>query len=77
MDKIKAEDENLDPAIVEFLKDNPIAYAEEMELDLSNYVDTDAMIQEAIDLEGRGHNLAGYDSEEHELDNDIYGYRRK
>ena len=39
-------------------------------------LNTDMIVQEAIDLDGRGHFISGYDSVEHELENNLYAYRQ-
>jgi len=42
---------------------------------LSNYVDVDALAEEAVNIDGAAHFLAGYDGDEIELDTGAYVYR--
>ena len=39
-------------------------------------LDTDKIVQECIDQDGRGHFISSYDSVEHELENGFYAYRQ-
>lgn len=67
-------------AFVERVENDPLEYLEEIYgkdyegFDLSTYVDEDELIQDAIDVDGRGHGLASYDGAEHEY-GDHFFYR--
>ncbi len=61
---------------LEYLKDN---LGEEYVSDLikkNNAIDVDALADEAISWDGRGHFLSGYDGKEIELPNGLFAYRR-
>jgi len=42
---------------------------------LQEYIDVDAIIDAAIDSDGRAHFISRYDGEEHDLGEDLYAYR--
>lgn len=70
--------EMADDAFQERVTDDPIGYLEEIYGDikefgqLENYVDTDSLIEEAINIDGIGHTLATYDGDEHTYGNMDY-----
>lgn len=41
----------------------------------SDAIDLEGLAEKCIELDGVGHNIAGYDGQEIELDNDLYAYR--
>lgn len=41
----------------------------------SDAIDLEGLAEKCIELDGVGHNIAGYDGKEIELDNDLYAYR--
>ena len=53
---------------------DPWEFIESYDIDWEQFVDTDSMIEEAIDLDGYGHFLARYDGEAHEVyaDGDLF-----
>lgn len=69
-----------DELYIERVEADPLGYLEEIygNIDdfknLENYVDIDELIDDAINIDGRGHFLSSYDGNEYEYD-DIYYYR--
>ena len=53
---------------------DPWDFIESYDVDWEQFVDTDSMIEEAIDTDGYGHYLATYDGEAHEVydDGDLF-----
>lgn len=49
------------------VRNNPQHYIQEYELDLENFIDKDAVIEEAVDIDGVGHNISHYDGIEYEI----------
>jgi hypothetical protein len=49
------------------VRNNPQHYIQEYELDLENFIDKDAVIEEAVDMDGVGHNISHYDGIEYDI----------
>lgn len=49
------------------VRNNPQHYIQEYELDLENFIDKDAVIEEAVDMDGVGHNISYYDGIEYDI----------
>jgi hypothetical protein len=45
----------------------PRHYLQEYELDLENFIDKDAVIEQAVDIDGVGHNISQYDGVEYDI----------
>ena len=56
------------------VKDDPWWFFDDLNIDYDQFVDIDALTQEAIDTDGYGHYLATYDGEAHEVyaDGDLF-----
>jgi len=56
------------------VKDDPWWFFDDLNIDYEQFVDLDALTQEAIDTDGYGHYLATYDGEAHEVydDGDLF-----
>lgn len=56
------------------VKDDPWWFFDDLNIDYEQFVDIDALTQEAIDTDGYGHYLATYDGEAHEVydDGDLF-----
>ena len=70
-------DELVDNMVEEKMKEvnrDPWDFIESYDVDWEQFVDTDSMIEEAIDTDGYGHYLATYDGEAHEVydDGDLF-----
>jgi len=63
-------EEMIEEKVSEYLDDvrrNPQHYLQEYELDLENFIDKDAVIEEAVDIDGVGHNISHYDGVEYDI----------
>jgi hypothetical protein len=63
-------EEMIEEKVNEYLYDvrrNPQHYIQEYELDLENFIDKDAVIEEAVDMDGVGHNISHYDGVEYDI----------
>lgn len=63
-------EEMIEEKVSEYLDDvrrNPQHYLQEYELDLENFIDKDAVIEEAVDMDGVGHNISHYDGVEYDI----------
>ena len=49
------------------VRNNPQHYIVEYDLDFENFIDKDAVIEEAVDMDGVGHNISQYDGIEYEI----------
>jgi hypothetical protein len=56
------------------VKVDPWWFLDDLSVDYEQFIDIDALIEEAIDMDGYGHYLATYDGEAHEVyaDGDLY-----
>lgn len=70
-DNYEWSEEALDSAIegrLEEIRNDPIRYIEDYELDISNFIDEDDFVESVVNDDGRGNSLSSYDGEEYESD---------
>ena len=70
-DNYEWSEEALDSAVedrLEEIKNDPIRYIEDYELDISNFIDEDDFVESVVNDDGRGNSLSSYDGEEYESD---------
>jgi len=63
-------EEMIEEKVSEYLDDvrrNPQHYIHEYDLDLENFIDKDSVIEDAVDMDGVGHNISHYDGIEYEI----------
>jgi hypothetical protein len=60
----------IEEKVSEYLDDvrrNPQHYINEYDLDLENFIDRASVIEDAVDIDGVGHNISHYDGIEYEI----------
>jgi len=63
-------EEMIEEKVSEYLDDvrrNPQHYINEYDLDLENFIDRASVIEDAVDMDGVGHNISHYDGIEYEI----------
>jgi hypothetical protein len=63
-------EEMIEEKVSEYLDDvrrNPQHYINEYDLDLENFIDRASVIEDAVDIDGVGHNISHYDGIEYEI----------
>ena len=63
-------EEMIEEKVSEYLDDvrrNPQHYIHEYDLDLENFIDRASVIEDAVDMDGVGHNISHYDGIEYEI----------
>ena len=48
------------------IRDNPKSHLQELGFDVNNFIDIDSLVEEMIQVDGRGHIISSYDGNEYE-----------